>query len=55
MCAQFGKMARKSSIGGRKRDFVYESFDDFDDQRSKCKRFNFFYCNKVTSRTLQNA
>ena len=49
MCAQFGKMARKSGKGGRKRDFVYECFDDFVDKTNKTKRFECLYCDTVTS------
>ena len=49
MCAQVGKMARKSDKGGRKRDFVDESFDDFVDKTNKTLRFKCLYCDTVTS------
>ena len=49
MCAQFRKTVRKSGKGGPKRDFVYESFDEFVDKTSKTQRSKCLYCETVTS------
>ena len=42
-------MSHKSCKSGRKRDFVYDSFDDFIDKTSKTKRLKYLYCDTVTN------